>query len=335
MFTKKIGIDLGTVNTLIFLPKRGIVLNEPSVVAISKKEKKVLAIGVQARKMLGKAPQEITVIKPLLNGVIADYKAAQAMLTYFINKTSSFLRLFRPEIMVTVPVGITSAERRAISEAVLKAGAKNVYLLKDPVASAIGAGIKITSAVGNMVVDIGGGTSDAAVISLGGIVSCACVRTGGAKIDQSILDYVKKRHNLAIGETTAEKIKINLGSALFLEKDKFKKIKGRDLVSGLPRSAKIYSSEITHVIQEDLGEIIKIIKQVLQETPPELISDIMDRGIILTGGGAGLRNLDILISQTIGIPCYTAEDSLFCAAKGLGQALDSLETYKQNISTIK
>lgn len=335
MFTKKIGIDLGTVNTLIFLPKRGIVLNEPSTVAMSKGEKKILAIGRKAQKMSGKAPEEIIVLQPLCDGVIADYKATEAMLVYFINKVSGFLKLFRPEVMVTVPVGITSTERRAVVGAVLKAGAKNVYLLKDPIASAIGAGIKITSPSGNMVIDIGGGTTDIAVISLGGIVSSACVRVGGNKIDKSIIAYIKKRHNLAIGEATAEKIKINIGSALSLQKEEFKKIKGRDLISGLPRAVKIYSSEITQAIQEDLEEIFKIIKLVLQETPPELVSDIMDKGMILTGGGGLLRNLDTLISQNIGVPCHVVDDVMFCAANGLGKALDNLDNYKQNILSAK
>lgn len=334
MFLKKIGIDLGTVNTLIFLPKRGIILNEPSVVALNK-QGKVLAVGRHASKMLGKAPDEIIVCRPLLEGVIADYKATKAMLSYFIKKVSGRLCLRKPEVMVTVPVGITSAERRAIVESILSAGAKNVYLIKDPVASAIGAGIKITSAQGNMVIDIGGGSTDVAVISLGGIVSSACLRIAGNKLDLAIQDYIKKRHNLAVGGKTAEKIKIKIGSANILEKEKIKKVQGRDLMSGLPKTIQISSEEITLAVRENLDEMIKTIKNVLRETPPELISDIIDKGMILTGGGALLKNIDQLISENIGVPCHVADEPLLCAAKGLGHALNNLETYKQSMLSVK
>ncbi|MAG44797.1 rod shape-determining protein [bacterium] len=330
MFLKKIGIDLGTVNTLIFLPKRGIILNEPSVVALNK-QGKILAVGTRARKMLGKAPEEIMVCRPLLEGVIADYKATQAMLSYFIKKVSGRLCLRKPEVMVTVPVGITSTERRAIIESILSAGAKNAYLIKDPVAAAIGADIKITSAQGNMIVDIGGGSTDVAVISLGGIVSSACLRIAGNRLDRAIQEYIKKRHNLAIGEKTAEKIKITIGSAVILEKELIRKVQGRDLLSGLPKIIQVASGEITLSIRENLYDMIKTIKNVLRDTPPELISDIIDKGVVLTGGGALLKNIDKLISENIGVPCYVAQESLLCAAKGLGQALDSLETYKQSL----
>ncbi|MFH1392130.1 MAG: rod shape-determining protein [bacterium] len=336
MFIKKIGIDLGTANTLVHVPKKGIVINEPSVVAITQNNQ-ILAVGSEAKEMLGRTPETITAYKPLKDGVIADYKATEAMLKYFIDKVTKPIRLFRPEVMVGVPAGITSTERRAVIEACVQAGAKATYLLKEPVAAAIGAGIPITSASGNMIVDIGGGTSEVAVISLGGIVSCASARVGGNKIDQAIADYIRKKHGLAIGERMAEQIKIAVGNALPQDADKEKilEIRGSDLVEGLPKIIGISSNEITEAIQEQLREIIQAIKTVLRDTPPELAADVIEKGIVLSGGGGLLRNLDQLITQSIGINCYLTEEPLFDVVKGVGIVLENLDAYKQSLLAAK
>jgi len=331
MFIKKIGIDLGTANTLVYLPKKGMVVNEPTVVAVSVEDNRILAVGNQAKKMLGRTPEIITVFRPMKDGVIADYRITEAMLRYFLGKVLRRWSFFRPDVMVSVPAGITSTERRAVIEATVKAGAKNAYVVKEPVLAAIGAGISINEPAGNMIVDIGGGTSEMAVISLGGIVSCASVRVGGDKIDQAISEYIRKKHNLAIGEITAEKIKIKLGSALPQKEESILKIRGRDLVGGLPRTVEIKSNEITDAISEQLREIIKAIKDVLQATPPELIADIMDRGMTLGGGGALLKNLGSLITEATGVSCRLAKEPMLCVAKGAGLALDHLEVYKRSI----
>ena len=335
MFIKKIGIDLGTANTLVYVPKKGVVVDEPTVVAISIEDNRIVAIGNAAKEMLGKTPETINVSRPMKDGVIADYRVTEAMLRYFIGKVLSGWRIFRPDVMVSVPAGITSTERRAVIEATIKAGAKNAYLVKEPVLAAIGAGLLINKPVGNMIVDIGGGTSEMAVLSLGGIVACESVRVGGDKFDQAISEYIRKKHNLSIGDKTAEKIKIKIGSALPQKEESSIKIQGRDLVGGLPKTVEVKSGEITEAISENLREIIKTIENVLRVTPPELIADIMDDGMVLSGGGALLRNLDSLITEIIGVNCRIAKEPLLCVAKGTGVALEHLEVYKRSIMSKK
>lgn len=335
MFIKRIGIDLGTTYTLIYLPRRGIVVNEPSVVAVSLEDKKILAVGNEAKDMIGRTPDTIMAVKPLKDGVIADYRATETMIRYFINKTLGGMRLFRPEVMVAVPVGISSTERRAVIEATIAAGAKAAYIIKEPVAAAIGADIPIGSATGHMVIDIGGGTAEMAVISLGGIVASSSVRIGGEKFDAAILEYIRKKYNLAIGERTAEEIKINIGSALYMEDKLYMEIRGRDIVTGLPRGITVNSDDVTEAIQNELEGIITAAKKVLQKTPPELSADIIDKGIVLTGGSSLLRNMDQLISRTTGVPAYVADEAMLCVAKGTGVALDNLDSYKRSILATK
>lgn len=331
MFINKIGIDLGTANTLVYMPKKGVVANEPSVVAVSLDDNRVLAVGNEAKEMLGRTPDTIVASRPLKDGVIADYLVTEAMLRYFINKARSRFKIFRPEVMVSVPAGITSAEKRAVVEATLKAGARAAYVVKEPILAAIGAGIPINEASGYMIVDIGGGTSEVAVIALGGIVACSSVRVAGDKIDRAISDYIKKKHNLAIGERTAENIKIAIGSATHQEQEETMEIRGRDLVNGLPKNIKVSTNEICDAIQEQLGEIIQAIKNVLQITPPELSADVMDKGIILSGGGALLKNFNVLVTEATGVASFVADDPLLCVAKGTGVALENLEVYKRSI----
>ena len=330
-FIKKIGIDLGTCNSLVFIPSKGVVLNEPSVVAVALAENKILAVGAEAKEMIGRTPDTIRVYRPLKDGVIAEYRVTEAMLRYFIARTGGRIRIFKPELMIGVPAGITSTERRAVIEAGISAGAKAVYVAKEPILAAIGAGIPINSCSGHMIVDIGGGTSEVAVISLGGIVTANSVRTAGDKMDLAITEYIKKKYNLAIGTQTAEQIKIKVGTALMEENGKFLEIRGRDLISGLPRTIKISSNEACEAISEVLGEIIHIVRQVLRETPPELSADIMDKGMILSGGGSLLRNIDEYIAQATGVPCFIAEEPLLCVAKGTGIVLENLDAYKRSI----
>ena len=332
MFIRKIGIDLGTANTLVFIPKRGVVVNEPSVVAVSREDNKVLAVGNGAREMIGRTPETIVAYRPLRDGVIADYRVTEAMLRYFINRAIGSVRLFRPEVMVSVPAAVTSTERRAVIEATIQAGAKAAYVVKEPVLAAIGAGIPINEPAGHMVVDIGGGTADVAVISLGGVVSSTSVKIAGNKFDQAISEYIKRNYNLAIGDRTAEDAKITIGSAVPVDDEKLTmEIKGRDLMSGLPRIIEIHSAEITEAIADELDEIIRAIKSVLHETPPELAADIMDKGIVMTGGGALLRNIDELVLQETGVPAHIADEALLCVAKGTGVVLEHLEVYKRSI----
>ncbi len=335
MLVRKIGIDLGTANILVTVPGKGIVINEPSVVAISLLENKVLAVGNDAKEMIGRTPDTIQASRPMRDGVIADYKVTEAMLKYFINKVSGKFRFIRPEIMISIPVGVTSTERRAVIDAAVRAGAKKAYVVREPVLAAIGAGIPINSAAGNMIIDIGGGTSEVAVISLGGVVSAHSARVGGNKIDQAIADYIKRKYSLAIGDRTAEDIKIQIGSAIPQIKEDSMDVRGRDLTGGLPRTIKLTSNEVTEAIQDELREIINAIKKVLQETPPELAADIMDKGMVVSGGGALLRNLDQMITKTIGVPCYVADEALFCVVKGIGIALENLDLYKRTIVLAK
>jgi rod shape-determining protein MreB len=335
MFSKKIGIDLGTCNSLVFLPKRKVVLNEPSVVAVSLSENKILAVGQEAKEMVGRTPETIKVYRPLRDGVIADYRVTQAMLRYFIEKVEGKFRFFKPELMIAVPAGITSTEKRAVIEAGLAAGAKQVFIAKEPILAAIGAGIPINACSGHLIVDIGGGTAEVAVISLGGIVASNSVRVAGDKLDLAISEFIKKKYNLAIGEQTAEELKIKIGTALPEKDERHLEIRGRDLILGLPRTIKVSSNEICEAISDVLAEIIQVIKRVLRETPPELSADIMDKGMVLSGGGALLRNLDELIANSTGVPCFIAEEPLFCVAKGTGVVLENLEIYKKSIMSKK
>ena len=328
---RKIGIDLGTANTLVFVPGQGVVINEPSVVAISLSENKVLADGYEAKEMLGSKPDTIVASQPLRDGAIADYRVTEAMLKYFINRVMGRIRFIRPEIVLSVPAGITSTERRAVVDAAIKAGAKAAYVVKEPVLAAIGAGIPIHTAQGNMIINIGGGTSEIAIISLGGIVASHSASVGGNKIDQAISDYIKRKYSLAIGDRTAEEVKIGIGSAIAQVKEHHMEVRGRDLMGGLPKTVTLSSNEVTEAIQDELREIINVIKQVLQETPPELASDIMDKGMVLSGGTAQLRYLDQLIAKTINVPCYVADDPAFCVVKGTGIVLDNLDTYKRSL----
>lgn len=361
MILRKIGIDLGTCNSLVFVPKKGVVLQEPSVVAVTLSENKILAVGEAAKEMIGRTPDTIRVYRPLKNGVIADFRVTQAMLRYFIDKVSGFWRFFKPEVVIGVPAGITSTERRAVIEAGMGAGARQVYVAKQPILAAIGAGVPINSCSGNMIVDIGGGTSGVAVISLGGIVTCHSARVAGDKMDLAISDYIKRKYNLAIGERTAEEIKIKIGAAIITEKESNPKtepflvpeerqgkagkaaasesktieIRGRDLISGLPKNIKISSNEIAEAISDVLSEIVQVIKQVLRETPPELSADIMDKGMVLSGGGALLRNLPELIAKSTGVPCILADEPMLCVVKGTGIVLENLDVYKKSIMSKK
>ncbi len=331
LFSKKLGIDLGTANTLVFLPGKGIVLNEPSVVAVSEQDNTIVAIGAEAKEMIGKTPDSIIVYRPMKDGVIADYRVTEAMLHYFITKTLGRYNLFKPDVMVSVPAGITSTERRAVVEAAVRAGAQNAYVVREPILAAIGAGIPIHESKGHMIMDIGGGTTDIAVISLGGIVSSTSVKCAGNKIDQAITDYIKKTFNLAIGDKTAELIKIKIGAAIPLEEELTITIKGRDFIQGLPRTAQISTNEIVIAIDKELKVMINAIKDVLSQTPPELAADIIDDGIIMTGGSSLLRNLADLIYRKTGVKANVADDTLLCVAKGTGEALDHLGKYKKAI----
>ncbi|MCX6799785.1 MAG: rod shape-determining protein [Candidatus Falkowbacteria bacterium] len=335
MFIKRIGIDLGTTYTLVHVPKRGIVVNEPSIVAVSTVDRKILAVGNESKEMIGRTPDSIIALRPLKDGVIADYRATEAMLRYFINKALGGVRLFRPEVMVAVPAGISSTERRAVIDATIAAGAKAAYIIKEPVAAAIGADIPIGSASGHMVIDIGGGTAEAAIISLGGIVVVDSVRVGGNKFDAAIVEYIRRKYNLAIGDITAEDIKIKIGSALYLENKLSQEVKGRDLITGLPRTIMINSDDITDALKNELEEIVEVAKGILYKAPPELAADIMDKGMVLTGGSSRLRNIDQLLSRTTGVPAYVADDAHLCVVKGTGIALDNLDSYKRSIFATK
>lgn len=328
-FAPKLGIDLGTTTTLVYVPGRGIVLNEPSVVAVSEAGRKILAIGADAKEMIGRTPESIIAYRPMKDGVIADYRVTEAMLRHYIRKALGTWNVFKPDVIVSVPAGVTSTERRAVVEAALKAGARNAYVIKEPILAAIGAGIPIHEPRGHMIADVGGGTIDVAVISLGGIVASTSVKCAGNRIDQAIADYIKKTYNLAIGDKTAEDIKIDIGSAVPVEEELTMSIKGRDLLSGLPRTVTIGTNEVVRAIGKELREMIKAIRNVLQETPPELAADIIDRGIIMTGGSSQLRHLPELVFRRTGVPATLASEAQYCVAKGTGIALNHLETYKR------
>lgn len=331
MFIKKIGIDLGTTTVLVYIPGRGIVMHEPSVVALSVIDRKVLAVGAEAKEMIGRTPDTIVARRPLKDGVIADYRTTEAMLRYFLNKALGGVRIFRPEVMVAVPGGITSTERRAVIDATIAAGARAAYIIKEPIVAAIGANIPIGGASGYMVIDIGGGTAEMAVISLGGIVASSSVRVGGNKLDAAIMEYTRKKYGLAIGERTAERVKIEIGSALYLEEKLTMEVKGREMASGLPRTITISSDDVTEAITDALQAIVEVVKEVLHKTPPELSADVMEKGMVLTGGSAQLRNIDQLFSKATGVPAYVADEPQLCVAKGTGIALENLEAYKRSI----
>lgn len=330
-FAKKVGIDLGTTTVLVYIPKKGIIINEPSVVAISLADKRVLAVGKEAKEMLGRTPDTIVARRPLKDGVIADYRTTEAMLRYFLNKALGGMRFFRPEVMVAVPGGITSTERRAVIDATISAGARAAYIIKEPVVAAIGADIPIGSPSGHMIIDIGGGTSEIAIISLGGVVASSSVRIGGNKLDLAIQEHVRRKYGLAIGERTSEDIKIRIGSALYLEQKLEMQVKGRDMISGLPRVITVTSDDVTDAVQHELQGIVEAIKDVLHNTPPELSADVMEKGMVLSGGSSQLRNLDRLFADATGVPAFVADDPQLCVAKGTGIALENLESYKRSI----
>ncbi len=332
MFGKQIGIDLGTVNVLAYELGKGIVLQEPSVVAISLADNRIVAVGEEARRMLGRTPETIEVSRPLKDGVIADYVVTEAMLRYFISKLCGRFRLFRPDVIVSVPVGVTSVESRAVHDASVQAGARTAYLIPEPLAGAIGADMPVHTPTGNMVVDIGGGTSEAAVIAMNGIVVSRSVRVGGNRLDEAITSYIKRKYNLLIGDQTAEEVKIQIGSALPLEEELTIEIKGRDQIAGLPKTIQVSSGEVTEALADPLSSIVGVVKAVLEQTPPELSSDIIDHGMMMTGGGALLRNIDRLLTQETGVPCYVAENPIACVAIGAGKAILNYEILKRTMS---
>lgn len=331
MLYKRIGIDLGTANSLVYIAGEGVVLEEPTVVAVTE-DRRVVAVGNEAKKMLGRTPGNITALRPMRDGVIADYVVTESMLAYFIDRAAGRSRLFKPEVMICVPSGCTQVERRAVMDAALTAGAKTVYLIEEPLAAAIGAQIPIAEPSGNLIVDSGGGSTEAAIISLGGVVVHSSVRVAGNKLDEAIAAHIRSKYNLIIGEQTAENIKIKLASALPLKKDKAMEVKGRDLGSGLPRLVEVSSNEITEAISEQLAEILSAVKSALEQTPPELAADIIEKGIVLSGGTSLLANFDRLVTQETGVAAYVAEDPLYCVVRGTGVALENIDLYKANIS---
>ncbi len=328
---------MGTANTLVYLAGEGIVLNEPTVVAVTAEDNRVVAVGKEAKEMLGRTPGNIVAMRPLKDGVIADYTITEAMLSYFIDKACGRSRFFKPEVMICIPSGVTQVERRAVLDASMSAGAKVAYLIEEPLAAAIGAKIPIAQAAGHMVVDIGGGSTEAAVISLGGVVVHNSVRVAGNKLDEAISMYTKKKFNLLIGERTAELIKIEVGNALLTENGKESggkkmEIRGRDSITGLPRTIELNEAQINDALRPVLADIVQGVKGVLEQTPPELASDIIDKGIVMSGGTSTLRNFDKLMTQLTGVPCHVAEDPLLCVVRGTGVALENIELYKRSIS---
>jgi rod shape-determining protein MreB and related proteins len=324
----KIGIDLGTANILVYVKGKGIVTREPSVVAVSE-DNHIVAVGEEAREMIGRTPGNITAIRPMKDGVIADYVITEAMLRYFIKKAG---RAFtKPDVMISVPSGVTSVEKRAVRDAALKAGAREAYLIEEPLAAAIGANVPISGPSGNLIIDIGGGTSEIAVISLGGIVISRSVRVGGNRFDEAIASYVRKKYNVMIGDRMAEEVKIQIGTALPLERELHMEVRGRDLIAGLPRTVPLTSSEVMEALEAPLQQIVGAVRAVLEETPPELSSDIIDKGMVMSGGGSLLRNIDKLLTQVTGVPCHVAENALNCVALGTGLALEHFEFFRKSL----
>jgi len=331
MLVRKIGIDLGTVNTIVYVPGRGFIINEPTIVALSMPDNTVLAVGREAKEMIGRTPEDIAAYRPLKDGVIADYYITRAMLHYFIHKAMGALNLFSPEVVVSAPAGITTTERRAVMNAAREAGAKEIYIVKEPILAALGAGIPINSYSGNMIINIGGGTSEVAVVSLGSIVSWSSLRVAGNKLDQAIIDIVKKKYSLSIGEQTAEAVKIEIGSALPTRERLEFQLRGRDLITGLPKDLVVNSNEIAEALNPHLLDIANAAQNVFNVTPPELVADIMEKGIILTGGGAHLRYIDEFFKRMLGVETYIADEPLFCVAKGAGLILNHLDVYKRTL----
>ncbi len=332
-FSRDMGIDLGTANTLVYVRGKGIVLQEPSVVAISVDTKQPLAVGNDAKKMIGRTPGNIVAIRPLRDGVIADFDITQAMLRHFIGKAGRGFALFRPRVVVGVPSGVTEVEKRAVIDAAMQAGAREAYLIEEPMAAAIGAGLPVSEPTGSMVVDIGGGTTEVAIISLGGIVTHRSIRVAGDELDEAVVHYVKRHYNMLIGERTAEEIKIAIGSAYPINSDEAVEVRGRDLVTGLPKNLRLTADEVRQALSEPVGQILEAIKVTLERTPPELAADIMDRGIVLTGGGGLLRGLDRKISQETGMPVLVADDPLLCVVRGTGRMLESLDKYRRMLTS--
>ena len=331
MFVTKIGIDLGTANTVVFVPGKGFIINEPTIVALAKPENKVLAVGKEAKEMVGRTPDDIASYRPLKDGVIADYFITKAMLSYFIGKAVGRFHIVKPEVVISVPAGITQTERRAVMNAAKEAGAKEVFIVREPILAALGAGIPINSHTGNMIINIGGGTAEVAVVSLGGIVSWESLRIAGNKFDAAIMDYIKKKYSLSIGEQMAERVKISIGSALPTKEKLEFQLRGLDLISGLPKDLTINSNEIAEALSPLLNDIASGVQNVFNSTPPELVADIMDKGIILSGGGALLRNIDEFFERILGVPAYQAEEPLFCVARGTGLILSHLDVYKRTL----
>ncbi|MBA2489650.1 MAG: rod shape-determining protein [Chloroflexi bacterium] len=324
----KIGIDLGTANILVYVKGKGIVIQEPSVVAVSEDDH-IVAVGDEAREMIGRTPGTITAIRPMKDGVIADYVITEAMLRYFIKKAGrSFTR---PDVMISVPSGVTSVEKRAVRDAAMKAGAREAYLIEEPLAAAIGANVPISGPSGNLIIDIGGGTSEIAVIALGGIVVSRSLRVGGNRFDEAIAGYIRKKYNLMIGDRTAEEVKIQIGTALPMERELRMEVRGRDLIAGLPRTIPLTSSEVMEALEQPLQQIVGSVRAVLEETPPELSADIIDKGMVMSGGGSLLRNIDKLLTQVTGVPCHVAENSLNCVALGTGLALEHFDFFKKSL----
>ncbi|HHV38288.1 MAG TPA: rod shape-determining protein [Tepidimicrobium sp.] len=330
-FTKDMGIDLGTANTLVYINGKDIVIREPSVVAIQANTNKVLAVGEEAKRMIGRTPGNIVAIRPLRDGVIADFDITQSMLKYFIRRALQKRSLFQPRVVVCVPSGVTEVEKRAVEEAAIHAGARDAYLIEEPMAAAIGAGLPVHEATGSLIVDIGGGTTEVAVISLGGIVTSKSIRVGGDELDEGIVNYIKREYSLMIGERTAEEVKITIGSANVNGKDSKMDIRGRDLISGLPKTIEVTSREVYEAMREPIHNILEAIKSTLEKTPPELAADIIEQGIMLTGGGALLNGIDLLIRHETGMPVHIAENPLDCVAIGTGEALKSIEVLKKTL----
>ncbi len=331
MLLRRVGIDLGTATMLVHVPQKGIVIHEPSVVALEASDNKIVAIGKAAKQMLGRTPDSIIAAYPLKDGVIANYRITEAMLRYYLNQLTGKIRLFKPDIMISAPAGVTSTERRAVMDACLQAGAKHAYLIKEPIASALGANIPIASPSGNMIVDIGAGTTEVAVIALGDIVAATSVRVGGQRFDADIVNYIRKKYNLVIGEQTAEDIKIKIGSILPLDKDLTMEISGSNAITGLPESILVTSSDVVNASRETINEIIGAVKVVLQKTPPELSADIMDKGIVMTGGSSKFRKIDEFFTKVTGVACQVADDPELCVVRGTGIAVEHLDEYKRSM----
>jgi rod shape-determining protein MreB len=331
MFSKQIGVDLGTVNVLVWTKGKGIVLFEPSIVALSTHDNRIVALGREAQAMLGRTPESIEVLSPLRDGVIADYVVTELMLHYFISGIVGRVRLFKPEIMIGVPIGVTTVEKRAVHDAAIQAGAKVAHLIPEPLAAGLGAGMPVDTPSGNFIVNIGGGTSEAAVIAMNDIVVGGAVRVGGIKINEAIASYIRRKYNLMVGEQTAEEIKLQIGAAMPLEEELTMEVRGRDVVAGLPGIVTLSSTEVSEAITEPLGTIVSAVKGVMEKTPPELAADIIDRGVVMTGGGSLLRSLDRYLTQELGVPCYVADEAIACVALGCGKAFEQFEVLKRTL----